>query len=60
MIQSASIVKPKEELGYDLADHMHDAIWYFHKSGKKTDVYILFTNWNPGGIGALKLVNVSD
>jgi len=53
----ASIIKPKEELGYDLCDHIHDAAWYVVKNGRKTEVYLLFTSWNPGGIGALKLVN---
>jgi hypothetical protein len=28
--------------------------------GSKREVYILYTNWNPGGVGALKLVNVAD
>ena len=56
----ASIIKPKEDLGYELADHMHDAVWYLHKDGRQTDVYIIFTSWQPGGIGALKLVNVKD
>lgn len=55
-----STIKPKEELGYTFADHMHDACWYFHKEGRRTDVYIVFTAWNPGGIGALKLVNVAE
>jgi hypothetical protein len=55
-----SLIKPKEELGYAFADHMHDACWYFHKQGRKTDVYLVFTAWNPGGIGALKLVNAAD
>jgi len=53
----ASIIKPKEELGYDFCDHIHDAVWYVVKNGRQTDVYLLFTAWNPGGIGALKLVN---
>lgn len=53
-----SVIKPKEELGYEFADHIHDACWYLHKQGKQTDVYLVFTAWNPGGIGALKLVNV--
>jgi len=53
----ASIVRPKEELGYDFCDHIHDAAWYVVKNGRKTDVYLLFTAWNPGGVGALKLVN---
>jgi hypothetical protein len=56
----ASIIKPKEELGYEFADHMHDAVWYFHHNERQTEVYLLFTAWNPGGIGALKLVNVPD
>ena len=55
-----STIKPKEELGYAFADHMHDACWYFHKEGRKTEVYLIFTAWNPGGIGALKLVNTGD
>jgi len=56
----ASVIKPKEELGYAFADHMHDACWYLHKQGSRTDVYLVFTSWNPGGIGALKLVKVAD
>ncbi len=55
-----STIRPKEDLGYADAQHMHDAAWYFHKKGGKTEVYIIFTNWNPGGIGALKLVNLPD
>jgi len=55
-----SVIKPKEELGYDFADHMHDACWYVHRQGKRTDVYLVFTAWNPGGVGALKLVNAPD
>jgi hypothetical protein len=54
----ASVVQPKQELGYAFADHMHDVAWYFRKNGKRTDVYLLFTAWNPGGIGALKLASV--
>lgn len=55
----ASVIKPKEELGFDQAEHIHDAAWYFSGAGQDREVYILFTNWNPGGIGALKLVNLS-
>ncbi|MDB6034572.1 MAG: hypothetical protein JWM16_4910 [Verrucomicrobiales bacterium] len=55
-----STIKPKEELGYGDAQHMHDACWYVRGKGKDREVFILFTNWNPGGIGALKLVNVPD
>jgi hypothetical protein len=52
-----STIKPKEELGYAFAQHMHDACWYVTGKGDKREVYILFTSWNPGGVGALKLVN---
>ena len=53
-------IRPKEELGYADADHMHDAAWYVVGRGRNVEVYILFTNWRPGGIGALKLVNQPD
>jgi hypothetical protein len=53
-------IKPKEELGYEDAQHMHDAAWYVTGKGRNQEVYILFTNWNPGGIGALKLVNIEE
>jgi hypothetical protein len=51
-----SIIRPKEDLGFSEAQHIHDAAWYVTGHGSKTEVYIIFTNWNPGGIGALKLV----
>jgi len=53
----ASILRVKDDLGYELADHIHDAAWYVRGSGKDREVYVLFTNWNPGGIGAIKLVS---
>jgi len=55
-----STIKPKEDLGYEDAQHLHDAAWYVTGKGRKQEVYILFTNWNPGGIGALKLVNITE
>jgi hypothetical protein len=55
-----STIKPKEELGYEFAQHMHDACWYFTGNGRRREVYIVFTAWNPGGIGALKLVNAGE
>lgn len=55
-----STIKPKEDLGYTDAQHLHDAAWYVTGRGRDQEVYILFTNWNPGGIGALKLVNIAD
>ncbi len=56
----ASIIRVKDDLGYELADHIHDAAWYVRGKGKDREVYILFTNWNPGGVGALKLVSAVD
>ena len=56
----ASIIRVKEDLGYEAADHIHDAAWYVRGKGRNREVYILFTNWNPGGIGAIKLVNAPD
>ena len=51
-----SIVAPKAELGFTLAQHIHDATLYEHKG----HLWLLFTNWNPGGIGAAELVRVTD
>jgi hypothetical protein len=56
----ASIIKPKEELGFEFADHIHDAAWYVVKQGRRSEIYLLFTSWNPGGIGALKLVSAEN
>jgi hypothetical protein len=53
-------IKPKEELGYADAQHIHDAAWFVTGRGREREVYIVFTFWNPGGIGTLKLVNVAE
>lgn len=50
-----AVIKPKEDLGYGEAQHIHDAAWYVTGKGRNREIYILFTSWNPGGIGALKL-----
>ena len=55
-----STIKPKEDLGYADAQHLHDAAWYVTGKGRDREVYLLFSNWNPGGLGALKLVNLPD
>jgi hypothetical protein len=39
-----STVRPKEELGVELADHIHNAIWYEHAA----QVYLICQAWNPG------------
>lgn len=56
----AATIKPMDDLGYGEALHIHDAAWYVTGKGSKREVYIVFTNWNPGGVGALKLVNLPD
>lgn len=45
-------LQPKVDLGFEEAQHIHDATWY-EADG---ELYVLFTNWNPGGIGAMKLL----
>lgn len=51
-----STLKPQEELGFGEARHIHDACWYVRGRGARRELYVVFTSWNPGGIGALKLV----
>jgi hypothetical protein len=51
-----STLRPKVDLGFAQAQHIHDAAWYRVKRGRQTELYVLFTHWNPGGIGALRLV----
>ena len=37
-------MRPREELGVELAQHIHHTIWYEH-SGQ---VYLICQAWNPG------------
>ncbi|MFM9057802.1 MAG: hypothetical protein ACKOSQ_01525 [Planctomycetaceae bacterium] len=53
-------LKPKADLGYEDAQHIHDACWYVTGEGDTRQVYVIYTNWNPGGVGALRLVNVAE
>lgn len=55
-----STIRPKDDLGYADCLHMHDVVFYVTGSGSKQEAYIVFTNWHPGGIGALKLVRAAD
>lgn len=55
-----STLKPKEELGYATAQHIHDACWYVTGKGAKREVYVVFTPWNPGDVGAMKLVSARE
>jgi hypothetical protein len=51
-----STLRPKTDLGFSEAQHIHDAAWYEVGKGRDREVYVLFTSWNPGGIGAMRLV----
>lgn len=53
-------LRPKDDLGISDAQSIHSACWYVSGKGKNRELYVIFTNWNPGGIGALKLVNVAE
>ncbi|MGE3310067.1 MAG: hypothetical protein AB7O66_08865 [Limisphaerales bacterium] len=55
-----STLKPKTDLGYEDAQHIHDACWYVTGSGRNREVYVLYTNWNPGGVGALRWVGAAE
>ncbi len=49
-----SVLRPKTDLNYADAQHIHDAAWYVVGRGRNREIYVLFTNWNPGGVGALR------
>jgi len=55
-----STLRPKEDLGFTEAQHIHDAAWYLAPKGTAQELYVLFTCWNPGGLGALKLVSLAE
>ena len=39
-----STIRPKEELGVELADHIHNATWHEHDR----QLYLICQAWNPG------------
>ena len=39
-----STVRPKEELGIELADHIHNVVWHRH-NGR---LFLVCQAWNPG------------
>ena len=47
-----STIRPKEDLGIELADHIHNAIWYEHKD----QLYLICQAWNPGHYFVLEQV----
>jgi hypothetical protein len=53
-----SVLRPKVDLAYADAQHIHDAAWYVIERGPNRGIYVLFTSWNPGGVGVLRCVGV--
>ena len=47
-----STIRPKEDLGIELADHIHNTIWYEYGG----DLYLICQAWNPGYYFVLELV----
>lgn len=47
-----STIRPKEELGVELADHIHNTVWYEY-DGR---LYLICQAWNPGYYFVLELV----
>jgi hypothetical protein len=53
-IQETSLtVRPKEELGIELAQHLHNVIWYEYEGR----VFLLCQSWNPGCYFVLEQVS---
>lgn len=50
--QLISTIRPKEDLGIEQADHIHNVIWYQHQ-GK---LYLICQAWNPGRFFVLEHV----
>ncbi|MEX1020882.1 MAG: hypothetical protein WDZ49_14565 [Litorilinea sp.] len=46
-----STIRPKEELGIDLADHIHNVVWHKHNGG----LHLVCQSWNPGCYFVLEL-----
>jgi len=42
--QVISTIRPKEELGIELADHIHNVVWHEHNG----NLYLVVQAWNPG------------
>jgi hypothetical protein len=55
-----SVLRPKIDLAYAEAQHIHDAAWYVIERGTNRGIHVLFTSWNPGGVGVLRCVGVGD
>jgi 4-diphosphocytidyl-2-C-methyl-D-erythritol kinase len=42
--QVVSVIRPKEDLGVELADHIHNVVWHTHNG----QVFLVCQSWNPG------------
>jgi hypothetical protein len=47
-----STIRPKEDLGIELADHIHNVVWHVHNG----QLYLVCQAWNPGYYFVLELV----
>jgi hypothetical protein len=47
-----STIRPKEDLGIELADHIHNTVWYEYNGG----LFLICQAWNPGYYFVLELV----
>ncbi|MCX6047422.1 MAG: hypothetical protein NT075_20140 [Chloroflexi bacterium] len=47
-----STIRPKEDLGIERADHLHNVVWHEH-NGK---LFLVCQSWNPGYYFALELL----
>ncbi len=47
-----STIRPKEELGIDLVQHLHNVVWHIHNN----QLYLVCQAWNPGLYFVLELV----
>ena len=50
--QVISTIRPKEDLGIELADHIHNTIWYQY-NGR---LFLICQAWNPGHYFVLEMV----
>ena len=46
-----STIRPKEDLGVEKADHIHNTVWHEHAG----DTYLICQAWNPGYYFVLKM-----
>lgn len=49
--QPISIIRPKEDLGVELADHIHNTVWYENDG----QLFLICQAWNPGHYFVLAL-----